>query len=145
MIDERRKFQLLVGVAATVVVIGVMFAIGLAADDEADNPWAILTAVIVVAIAVMAAFVARKRRKEMRQGIPSEDERSTALKMRAGYLSFFVSMYLCLALGWIFGVLLEDTTTKVPSTGTVMFIMVAAMGVIYGIVWIGVSRGTGMP
>jgi ABC-type sugar transport system permease subunit len=101
--------------------------------------------VIVVAIAVMAAFVARKRRKEMRQGIPSEDERSTALKMRAGYLSFFVSMYLCLALGWIFGVLLEDTTTKVPSTGTVMFIMVAAMGVIYGIVWIGVSRGTGMP
>jgi hypothetical protein len=38
MIDERRKFQLLVGVAATVVVIGVMFAIGLAADDEADNP-----------------------------------------------------------------------------------------------------------
>jgi len=145
MIDERKKFQLLIGVATSVVVIGMLFAIGLTADDEPDNLWAILTAVIVVSIAVTAALVARKRRKEMRQGIPSDDERSTALKMRAGYLSFFVSMYLCLALGWIFGVLLEDTTAKVPSTGTVMFILVAAMGVIYAIVWTVMSRGTGMP
>ncbi|HUV61239.1 MAG TPA: hypothetical protein VMW71_03615 [Thermoplasmata archaeon] len=145
MIDERKKFQLLIGVATSVVVIGMLFAIGLTADDEPDNLWAILTAVIVVSIAVTAALVARKRRKEMRQGIPSDDERSTALKMRAGYLSFFVSMYLCLALGWIFGVLLEDTTAKVPSTGTVMFILFAAMGVIYAIVWTVMSRGTGMP
>jgi membrane protein DedA with SNARE-associated domain len=145
VIDERKKFKLLIGVATAVVVIGMVFAIGLVADDEVDNLWAILTAVVVVAIAVMAALVARKRRQEMRQGIPSEDEMSTALKTRAGYISFFVSMYLCLALGWVFGVLLEDTTAKVPSTGTMMFILVAAMGIIYAVTWTVVSRGTGTP
>ncbi len=145
MIDDRKQLQLLVGVVVAVVVIGAVFAIGVAFDDEAENIWIPLTAVIVVAIAVVMILVSRKRLQEMKQGIPSDDERSMALKMRAGYLSFFVSMYLCLALGWVFGVLLEDTTAKVPGTGTVMFALVAMMGVIYAVVWTVVSRGTGTP
>ncbi len=145
MIDDRKQLQLLVGVVVAVIVIGVLFAIGVAVDDEGENMWIPLTAVIVVATAVVMVLVARKRLKEMRQGIPSDDERSMALKMRAGYLAFFVSMYLCLALGWVFGVLLEDTSAKLPGTGTVMFALVAMMGVIYFVVWAVVSRGTGMP
>lgn len=143
--NEKTRFRLFVGILAAVIIFGVLFVVGAAVVADTDNLWIVSPAVILVAIAVAATLVARKRLKEMKSGIPSEDERLTALKMRAGYLSFFISLYLCLALGWVFGVLLEDTTTDLPSTGTVMFILVAAMGTIYIVTWTVVSRGKGMP
>jgi len=145
MIDEKKRFRRMVGVLAAVIVVGVLFVAGSAVAKDTDNWAMVLSAVILVSIALVAVLLARKRLNEMRQGIPSEDERSTAVKMRAGYLSFFVSMYLCLALGWIFGVFLEDTTAEVPSTGVVMFVLVAVMGSIYLVVWTAMSRGKGIP
>jgi len=145
MIDEKKRFRRMVGVLAAVIVVGVLFIAGSAVAEDTDNWAMVLSAVILVSIALVAVLLAKKRLNEMKQGIPSEDERSTAIKMRAGYLSFFVSMYLCLALGWIFGVFLEDTTAKVPSTGVVMFTLVAAMGSVYLVVWLAISRGKGIP
>lgn len=143
--DKRMKFRAFVGILAAVIIVGVLFVVGSAFAADTEN-WAVVaSAVILVAIALAAALVARKRLKETKSGIPSEDERSTALKMRAGYLSFFVSMYLCMALGWIFLVLLEDTTTDFPAVGELMFILVAAMGTTYLVIWTAVSRGKGTP
>ena len=145
MMGERNRFRLFIGIIVSMVVIGVLFVAGASNSEDSDNWSVIAPAVIVGSIALVASLAARKRLKEMKSGFPSEDERSTALKMRAGYLSFFVSMYLCMALGWIFGVFLEDTTMDLPSVGTVMFILVAAMGTTYIVVWTAISRGTGMP
>ncbi len=143
--DKRMRFRAFVGILAAVIIVGVLFVEGSAFAADTEN-WAVVaSAVILVAIALAAALVARKRLKETKSGIPSEDERSTALKMRAGYLSFFVSMYLCMALGWIFLVLLEDTTTDFPAVGELMFILVAAMGTTYLVIWTAVSRGKGTP
>lgn len=134
-----------IGIIVSIIVIGLLFVAGAANSEDADN-WAVIaSAVIVGSIALVASLVARKRLKEMKSGFPSEDERSVAIKMRAGYLSFFVSMYLCMALGWIFSAFLEDTTMALPSLGTVMFILVAAMGTTYIVVWAAISRGKGMP
>ncbi|MGB2581819.1 MAG: DUF2178 domain-containing protein [Thermoplasmata archaeon] len=142
--DKRMRFRAFVGILVAVIIVGVLFVEGSAFAADTEN-WAVVaSAVILVAIALAAALVARKRLKETKSGIPSEDERSTALKMRAGYLSFFVSMYLCMALGWIFLVLLEDTTTDFPPVGELMFILVAAMGTTYLVIWTAVSRGKGM-
>jgi len=145
MMDERNRFRLFIGIIISIIVIGVLFVAGAANSEDSDNWSVIASAVIVGSIALVASLVARKRLKEMKSGFPSEDERSTALKMRAGYLSFFVSMYLCMALGWIFGVFLEDTTMDLPSVGTVMFLLVAAMGTTYIVVWTAISRGKGTP
>jgi hypothetical protein len=145
MMDERNRFRLFIGIIVSIIVIGLLFVAGAANSEDADN-WAVIaSAVIVGSIALVASLVARKRLKEMKSGFPSEDERSAAIKMRAGYLSFFVSMYLCMALGWIFSAFLEDTTMALPSLGTVMFILVAAMGTTYIVVWAAISRGKGMP
>jgi hypothetical protein len=145
MMDERNRFRLFIGIIVSIIVIGLLFVAGAANSEDADN-WAVIaSAVIVGSIALVASLVARKRLKEMKSGFPSEDERSVAIKMRAGYLSFFVSMYLCMALGWIFSAFLEDTTMALPSLGTVMFILVAAMGTTYIVVWAAISRGKGMP
>jgi len=145
MMDERNRFRLFIGIIVSIIVIGVLFVAGAANTEDSDN-WAVIaSAVIVGSIALVASLVARKILKEMKSGFPSEDERSTALKMRAGYLTFFVSMYLCMALGWIFGVFLEGTTMDLPSIGTVMFILAAVMGTTYLVVWTAISRGKGTP
>ena len=143
--NEKRRFQLLVGILAAVVIGGAFFVVGVVVNEDVDGWWIVSPLFLLIAIAIAAVLVARKRLQEMKRGIPSEDERSTALKMRAGHISFFASMYLCLALGWIFGVLLEDSTAELPSTGTMMFVLVAAMGVIYVVTWAVISRGKGMP
>ena len=145
MMDERNRFRLFIGIIVSVIVIGVLFVAGATNSEDSDKWSVIASAVIVGSIALVASLVARKRLKEMKSGFPSEDERSTALKMRAGYLSFFVSMYICMALGWIFGAFLEDTTMDLPSVGTVMFILVAVMGTTYIVVWTAISRGKGTP
>lgn len=145
MMEERNMFRLLIGIVVSVVVIGVLFVVGTANDSDEANWWAFAVAAIVAAIALAAALVAVRRRREMRLGIPSEDERSTAIKMRAGYLSFFISMYLCLGLGWVFGVFMDGQTIEFPAVGELMFILVAVMGTIYLVTWAAVSRGKGMP
>ncbi len=145
MMDERNRFRLFIGIIVSIIVIGVLFVAGSANSEDSDKWSVIASAVIVGSIALVASLAARKRLKEMKSGFPSEDERSTALKMRAGYLSFFVSMYICMALGWIFGVFLDDTTMDLPSVGTVMFILVAVMGTAYIVIWTAISRGKGTP
>lgn len=141
--DERSRFRLFIGIVVSIVVIGVLFVAGAAKAENTDN-WALVaSAVIVCALALVALLVARRRLREMKRGIPSEDERSTAIKERAGYLSFFISMYICLGLGSIFGVFMEDKTIEFPTVGEIMFILVAVMGIIYMVTWTAVSRWTG--
>ncbi len=145
MLGEKNRFRLFIGIVASVIVIGVLFVVGATNSEGTDN-WALIaTAVIVGSIAVAASLVARKRLKEMKRGFPSEDEMSTAVKTRAGYLSFFVSMYLCLAIGWIYGVFLEDKKIEFPTVGELMFILVAVMGITYMVIWTAISRGKGAP
>jgi len=99
----------------------------------------------LVSMALVAILVARKRQKELKSGFPHEDERSRALNMRAGYLAFWVSMYFCLALGWIIGAFVDESTTGFLSVGEMMFVLVAAMGIFYIAMWAVLSRGKGAP
>ena len=143
--NEKQRFRLFVVILAAVVIGGAFYVVGTIVDEDVNSWWIVSPIFVLIAIAIAAVFVARKRLQEMKRGIPSEDERSTALKMRAGYISFFASMYLCLALGWIFAVFSDDSNTELPSTGTMMFMLVAAMGVMYLVTWAAISRGKGMP
>jgi len=144
MIDERKRFRRFAGILAAVIILGVLFVVGSAVTADTDN-WAVIaSAVILVTIVLIATLVTRKRLKEMKSGFPMEDERSAARKMRVGYLSFFVSVYFCMALGFIFVVFLEDTT-GFPSVGEMIFILVAAMNIIFIVIWAVMSRGKGMP
>jgi len=142
--DEKRMFSKFVGILAAVIVLGVVFVVG-SVIAEADLGYTIVSAVILVSIALVAIVVARERQKEIKSGFPHDDERSSALKMRAGYLAFFVSMYFCLALGLIIGAFVDDSTIDFPSIGETMFLLVAAMGIFYGVIWSALSRGKGTP
>lgn len=140
VIDERKRFRRFLMILAITAVFGALFVIEAIAEG-ADNDAVIASVMILVAIVMTTAFIARKKKKEMEDGIPSEDEMSAELKMRVGYLSFFVSVYFLMALGWVFSVYLEDSTTDVPSIGEMMLIAVAAMCIIFIVIWAAMSRG----
>ncbi len=142
--DEKKRFRKFVGIVAAVIVLGAVFVVGTVVA-EVDNWYTIASAAILVSIAVVGVIVALRRREVVRSGFPLEDERSRALKMRAGYLALFVSMYFCLALGWIIGAFVEDSGRKFLSVGEMMFVLVAVMGIFYGVILAALSRGKGAP
>ena len=65
-----------------------------------------------------------------RAGFPRYDERSIAIRMRAGHLAFFVSIYLLLGAGFALSVVDEDAVASVPTPEWLM-IFVAVMGIIF--------------
>ena len=88
--------------------------------------WSALVLATVVAIALVALLLALRAMRELRSGMPLDDERSRAMKARAGYYAFYVSMYTTLALAFVF-VLFEDEGLALPNS-ELLFILVALMG-----------------
>jgi len=127
--EERTKFKRYVAVMVVILVLGAIFVVWSGAVG-ADN-WASWTsAVILVTMALVAAIVAMKWSKEAKAGYPRYDERSIAIRMRAGYLAFFVSLYLMLGTGFAFSMVEDDGISSVPTSEWFM-IFVAAMGMIF--------------
>jgi hypothetical protein len=127
--DEKARFQRFVVIVVAVIVLGTVLLIA-SGVFNADN-WAMLTsAMILVSMAAIGIIVARKKQKELKSGIPSEDERSRAIRMRAGYLAFYISLYFLLGMGGLLAIFEEDQVSSVPTAEWLM-ICVAAMGSIF--------------
>ncbi|MDH3364416.1 MAG: hypothetical protein OEM29_00185 [Thermoplasmata archaeon] len=141
--DERKRFRAFVGILAAVIVVGAIFGIGSVVVD--GDSWAIVASIVIlVATALVAIVVTRKKLKDLKSGFPSEDERSAAMKMRIGYLAFWVSVYLCFALGWIISLFVEDTSTGFIPLAEMMFVLAGLMCIIFIVIWAVASRGKGV-
>jgi len=127
--NEKARFWRFVGILVTVLVVGGSFAI-VSVSGSAGNLWTLVPALILVIMAMIALVVARKKMKELKSGIPSEDERSSAIRMRAGYLAFFISLYFVLGMSF-FHAMLEDNQVSSLPTSEWLMVYVAAMGSIF--------------
>lgn len=127
--DEKARFRAFVGIVVTVLVVGTLFVI-LFANAGVDNWATLMSAVIIVSMAVIALVVARIKMKELKSGIPSEDERSRATRMRAGYLAFYISLYFVFGMSFFHAILEDNQISSLPTSEWLM-IYVAAMGSIF--------------
>jgi drug/metabolite transporter (DMT)-like permease len=127
--EERTKLKRYMAMVVAVIALGAIFVVWSGAAGE-DNWASWMSAAILVTMAVVAAIVARKWSKEMKAGYPRFDERSIAIRMRAGYLAFFVSLYLMLGTGFAFSMVEDDGVSSIPTSEWFM-IFVAAMGMIF--------------
>ena len=127
--DEKARFWRFVGIVITVLVVGALLVI-VSANASVDNLWTLVSAAIIVSMAAIALIVARKKMKELKSGIPSEDERSRAITMRAGYLAFYISLYFVFGMSF-FHLMLEDNQVSSLPTSEWLMIYVAAMGSIF--------------
>lgn len=127
--DEEARFRRFVGIVIAVLVAGAVFVV-LFANSSVDNWATLMSAAILVSLAAIAVIVARRKKKELRSGIPSEDERSTAIRMRAGYLAFYMSLYFIFGMSFFHAILEDNQVASLPTSEWLM-IYVAAMGSIF--------------
>jgi hypothetical protein len=127
--DEKARFRAFVGIVVTVLVLGAFFVIAFA-NAGVDNWATLMSAAIIVSMAVIALIVARKKLKELKSGIPSEDERSRAIRMRAGYLAFYISLYFVFSMSFFHAILEDNQVSSLPTSEWLM-VYVAAMGSIF--------------
>ena len=123
--DERVRTWVMVGISA-IVLLGIALMIVLV---EGFNSWTGIVLLTVVAIALVAIALVIRAQREMRSGFPLQDERSTALSMKAGNRAFYVSMYLFLFMAFGFSALEEEDL--VVSNAMLLFVVVAIMGTIH--------------
>jgi len=127
--NEETRFRAFVGIVVAVLAIGVVFFIA-SVNVNADK-WATVTsAAILFSMAAIAFIVARKKRSELKRGIPSEDERSLSIRMRAGYIAFYISLYFVFGMSFFHAILEDNNVSSLP-TSEWLLIYVAAMGSIY--------------
>jgi drug/metabolite transporter (DMT)-like permease len=127
--DEKTRFQRFVGVIVVILVAGAIFVIAFA-NGGTDNWATVMSLVVIVTMAAIALIVARKKMKELKNGIPSEDERSRAIRMRAGYLAFYISLYFLFGMAFFHTILEDNQIPSIPMSEWLM-IYVAAMGSIF--------------
>ena len=123
--NELTRIRLMMAVAAVVLIMAAAFVI----QSEGINLWSMIMLVTMVAIALVALALVIRALRELRSGLPLQDERSKALDSRAGYYAFYLSMYTTLGLALVFP-LLEDRDI-VLSNSVVLFIVVMMMGTIH--------------
>ena len=127
--DEKVRFRRFV-VAIAAVLVGGAIPVVVTGAVGTDSWAAVMPAVFLVAMALVAIVVVRKELRELKSGLPMEDERSKAIEMRAGYLAFFVSIYLMIGTGSVL-VALEDNQVSSLSTSEWFMFYVAIMGSIF--------------
>jgi hypothetical protein len=127
--DEKARFRRFVGIVIVVLVVGALFVIAFA-NSNVDNWATLMSSAILVTLVAIAIFVALKKRKELKSGIPSEDERSIAIRMRAGYLAFYISLYFLFGMSFFHAILEDNQVSSLPISEWLM-IYVAAMGSIF--------------
>src|SRR5512136_1422081 len=110
--DEKKEFSRFVAVVAAVLVFGAIFVVWSGAVGT-DNWATVMSVVILVTMAIVAIVVVRKGLREQKSGFPRDDERSRAIKMRAGYIAFFISLYFLLAMGFVLAVLEDNELSSV--------------------------------
>jgi uncharacterized membrane protein len=123
--DERTRIWIMVGISA-VVLLAAAFLIVVV---EGASLWSLVSLSIIMAIVLLALFFVVRTLREMKTGVPLEDERSRYLSLRAGYRAFYVCMYLVLALAFV-TMALEDHDV-VLSTSEMLFVVTAMMGSIH--------------
>ncbi|HIH02012.1 TPA: hypothetical protein HA259_08115 [Thermoplasmata archaeon] len=120
--DERTRVWVMMSIATAVLLAAALF-IGIV---EELSEWALVSMTIIAAIVLLALFFVIRTLRELRTGLPLEDERSRYLSLRAGYRAFYVSMYTVLGLAFV--TMLLEGYDVVLSAPEILFVVVAMMG-----------------
>ena len=113
-------------VAAVVIFTAVLWFMSI---DTAYKPADLLKLGVVILVVGFALFAAYKRLTSAKRGEPAEDELSRKVMQKTAAFSYYISIYLWLALGFFSDRLKMETHT-------VIGIGIMAMAVSFAICWV---------
>jgi hypothetical protein len=136
--DDKRKllFMKLIGgvfVAGIIIFLTSIFIVEIASGTFNLTLFVILIPAILI-IAVLIILV--KRQSEgVQSGLPIDDEMSTRIKERAGYLTYNISIYFLLALMWYNLFFVDQFNIPEIPMNYLIFGIMLFMFIVYSINW----------
>lgn len=115
-------------IVVVAVLVVATFVLWISNSDVSFDFGTILMFVIPVIILVYAVLFVRKRRTDARDRVPAEDELTKMIRLRSGYTSFQISLFLWLVIGSV-----ED---RVDLEGhTIIGAGIMGMAIIFALSW----------
>jgi len=97
--------------------------------NEPLKPYDLLTFGIIIMVVSFALFLGFKRLTSAKRGEPAEDELSKKIMRKASSVSYYISLYLWLAIGYFSEKINYETHTIIGAG-------ILGMAVIFGICWL---------
>ncbi len=96
------KFRLIIMTILAIMVLGtaILYFTAIIPGKE-TNSGALIPFLIPVIVVVFMIFFITRRYKDIREGMPMEDERSKKVVMQASAVSFQFSLYWLLTISWL--------------------------------------------
>jgi peptidoglycan/LPS O-acetylase OafA/YrhL len=121
-----KKVVIMFVIAAVVIFTAVLWFMSI---DTAYKPADLIKLGVVILVVGFALFAAYKRLTSAKRGEPAEDELSRKVMQKTAAFSYYISIYLWLALGFFSDRLKMETHT-------VIGIGIMAMAVSFAICWV---------
>jgi hypothetical protein len=120
------KRAVVIFVLAALVVISTIW--WLAESGSGISTGALLQVPVILIVVGLAVFLGIRRLKSARRGEPAEDELSRKVQLKASSLSFYISIYLWLAIMYY--------SDKVQlETHTLIGLGIMGMAVVFALTW----------
>ena len=98
---KRDKIRIILMSVVTILVLGTILLYGLMVFMKGNiNFGSMMPFLIVAIITVFMVFFIVRRYRDIKQGMPLEDERSRKVVTNAAAKTFYVSLYWLLAISW---------------------------------------------
>jgi hypothetical protein len=103
----KRKALLVSSILITLTILGFIVVVR---GPELFGRLELFILILIISLGIVAIINALKRDREIKAGIPVDDELSTRIKYKAGYYAYLTSMYM-----WMFIFLLKDNFPDVET------------------------------
>ena len=120
-----------------VIATFILFGVTLAMRGQIFQ--SIATGIIALILIIFAIPVLKRGYESIKKGHPMEDEMSSKIKVKAGYLAFLVSIYYILGIMWYLGYAPEKGWPMLIPRH-VAAISIVGMAIIFGLCYLYVSR-----
>ena len=97
--NEKIMLAVMIVISVAVIVTGTLFAFGSLRNGKIAG--AVLGVIIALIILAFAVIVLRRGKRDLKEGYPLKDERSRKVMEKASSLSFYVSLYWLLLIGFL--------------------------------------------
>lgn len=134
---QKDKLRLMLIAAGTglLLVTAVLYGI-MAFGQRHVNPGDLAPLIIPLVLSVFMVFFLARRFRDVKQGMPLEDERSKKVMNRAAAVSFFISLYWLLAIGWFERLLADIFRLEYMTAGQATGVGIAGMAIIFSVCWL---------
>ena len=118
----KRKALLVSSILITLTILGFIVAVR---GPELFSGLELFILILIIILGIVVFVNALRRDRDIKAGLPVDDELSTRIKYKAGYYAYLTSMYM-----WLFIFLLKDNFPDVETMLGGGILLSAALAVI---------------